>query len=207
MMKTKWMVAVMMFAACVLSSCGGGKKQAQNAEEAVAAMRNTDYYEGGTIARRGNIIQPVIDYLMQDEYLSKTYPKSTGREKYSNEFLNNIISKAKQYTSNNDDIITTITAYTAETIIDQINRFCKGIKKLVVAGGGANNEYILAYLKSKLNIEVAKSNINDEMEAIGFAMLGYATINNMPSNVKAVTGARDNVILGNITKAPKVSGV
>ena len=38
MMKTKWMVAVMMFAACVLSSCGGGKKQAQNAEEAVAAM-------------------------------------------------------------------------------------------------------------------------------------------------------------------------
>lgn len=37
-MKAKWMVAVMMFAACVLSSCGGGKKQAQNAEEAVAAM-------------------------------------------------------------------------------------------------------------------------------------------------------------------------
>ena len=37
-MKAKWMVAVMMFAACfVLSSCGGGKKQAQNAEE-VAAM-------------------------------------------------------------------------------------------------------------------------------------------------------------------------
>lgn len=38
MMKAKWMVAVMMFAACVLSACGGGKKQAQNAEEAVAAM-------------------------------------------------------------------------------------------------------------------------------------------------------------------------
>ena len=38
MMKAKWMVAVMMFAVCVLSSCGGGKKQAQNAEEAVVAM-------------------------------------------------------------------------------------------------------------------------------------------------------------------------
>ena len=37
-MKAKWMVAVMMFAACILSACGGGKKQAQNAEEAVAAM-------------------------------------------------------------------------------------------------------------------------------------------------------------------------
>ena len=42
-MKTKWMVAVMMFAACfVLSSCGGGKKQAQNAEEAVSAMSIDD---------------------------------------------------------------------------------------------------------------------------------------------------------------------
>lgn len=41
-MKTKWMVAVMMVAACfVLSSCGGGKKQAQNAEE-VAAMSIDD---------------------------------------------------------------------------------------------------------------------------------------------------------------------
>ena len=40
-MKTKWMVAVMMFAACVLSSCGGGKKQAQNAEE-VAVMSIDD---------------------------------------------------------------------------------------------------------------------------------------------------------------------
>ena len=40
-MKAKWMVAVMMFAACVMSSCGGGKKQAQNAEE-VAAMSIDD---------------------------------------------------------------------------------------------------------------------------------------------------------------------
>ena len=40
-MKAKWMVAVMMFAACVLSSCGGGKKQAQNAEE-VAVMSIDD---------------------------------------------------------------------------------------------------------------------------------------------------------------------
>lgn len=42
-MKTKWMVAVMMVAACfMVSSCGGGKKQAQNAEETVAAMSIDD---------------------------------------------------------------------------------------------------------------------------------------------------------------------
>ena len=41
-MKAKWMVAVMMVAACFMSSCGGGKKQAQDAEEAVVAMSIDD---------------------------------------------------------------------------------------------------------------------------------------------------------------------
>ena len=41
-MKTKWMVAVAMIAAClVMVSCGGGKKQ-QAAEEAVVAMSIDD---------------------------------------------------------------------------------------------------------------------------------------------------------------------
>ena len=78
----------------------------------------------------------------------------------------------------------------------------EGIEKIVIAGGGANNKYIIKYLQDNLDYEVVKSDINDEMEAIGFALLGYATLNNIPSNVKSVTGARDNVILGNITKAP-----
>lgn len=174
---------------------------------AMKLLYNKTYDECGNVAKRGKVIEPVLEYLMNDEYLKMPYPKSTGREKYNNEFLENIIKMAYTYTSNNDDIITTITTYTAQTIVDQIERFFSGIEKIVIAGGGANNEYILEYLRSKLNFEVQKSDINDEMEAIGFAMLGYATMNNIPSNVKAVTGARDNVILGNITKAPKVLGV
>ncbi len=169
---------------------------------AMKILYNMPYDNCGNIAKRGKVIKPVLDYLMQDEYLSMPYPKSTGREKYSSEYLNQIINMSREYTNNKEDIITTITAYTAETIIDQISRFFTGIEKIVIAGGGANNEYIMAYLQNKLDFEVVKSNINDEMEAIGFALLGYATINNMPSNVKSVTGARDSVILGNITKAP-----
>ena len=66
-----------------------------------------------------------------------------------------------------------------------------------------NNNYILKYLTDNLKAEVVKSEINDEMEAIGFAMLGYATKNNLPSNVISVTGAKEKVILGNITKVPR----
>ena len=42
-MKAKWMVAVAMFAAClVMVSCGGKKQQSQNTEEAVVAMSIDD---------------------------------------------------------------------------------------------------------------------------------------------------------------------
>lgn len=169
---------------------------------AMRRLYDLPYDLGGRVAKSGNIVKPVLDFLMQDEYLSLPYPKSTGREKYNDAYLDNVIKMCLEYSKNNADIITTLTAYTASTIIDQINRFFSGIEKIVIAGGGANNDYIIDYLKSNLDFEVVKSNINDEMEAIGFAMLGYATLNNIPNNVKSVTGARDNVILGNITKAP-----
>ena len=55
-MKAKWMVAVMMVAACFMfSSCGGGKKQAQNAEEAVTAMSIDD-----VMAKAADLVEQTV---------------------------------------------------------------------------------------------------------------------------------------------------
>jgi len=54
-MKAKWMVAVMMVTACFLSSCGGGKKQAQNAEEAVVAMSIDD-----VMAKAADLVEQTV---------------------------------------------------------------------------------------------------------------------------------------------------
>lgn len=170
---------------------------------AMKKLFGKEFDANGETALSGKVIDEVLENLLEDEYLKLPYPKSTGREKYNNEFLENIINECLKYTNDYIDVITTITAYTASTIIDQYERFLGNIEKVVVAGGGANNNYILKYLKEHLNAEVVKSEINDEMEAIGFAMLGFATKNDLPSNVKSVTGAKENVILGNITKAPR----
>ena len=54
-MKTKWMVAVAMIAAClVMVSCGGGKKQ-QAAEEAVVAMSIDD-----VMAKAGELVDQTV---------------------------------------------------------------------------------------------------------------------------------------------------
>ena len=43
---------------------------------------------------------------------------------------------------------------------------------------------------------------SDGKEALAFVVLGYQTLINKPSNVKSVTGAKDYVVLGNITLNP-----
>ena len=42
----------------------------------------------------------------------------------------------------------------------------------------------------------------DAFEAFGFAILGHMRLLNEPSNVKNVTGADNDVCLGNITYPP-----
>lgn len=54
-MKAKWMVAVMMVTACFLSSCGGGKKQSQNVEEAVVAMSIDD-----VMAKAADLVEQTV---------------------------------------------------------------------------------------------------------------------------------------------------
>ena len=93
-MKTKWMVAVMMFAACfVLSSCGGGKKQAQNTEEAVAAK--TLRVEAGELgAFDTKVVNNVVTVkgTLKEERIDEAYlqdwenrVKNQTEEKHGNE--------------------------------------------------------------------------------------------------------------------------
>lgn len=157
---------------------------------------------GGKIAKSGMIHQGILQELLNDAYFQECYPKSTGREKYNDAYLNEVIEKMKKLDQRNQDIIATLTAFTAYSIIDQYQRFLGPIDELIVSGGGAHNEFILDLLKQKLGIPVIVEDRTDAYEAFGFAILGHMTVLQKPSNVKSVTGAKQSVVLGNITYPP-----
>lgn len=170
-------------------------------DEAMKLLYNKPYDEGGEVALSGTVNNKVLEKLMDDEYLDLPYPKSTGREKYNKTFLNKIIED--MINEPKENIITTITAYTADTIVYSYNKFCKNVDEMILSGGGSYNEFIVKRLEEKLNIPITIHSESDSYEAFCFVVLGHHTYMHEPSNMKVVTGAKDEVILGNFTYPPR----
>ncbi len=167
---------------------------------------NLPYDEDGQIALRGVIISEILEHLKKDEFIYHKPPKSTGREKYSYDFMEQLASELNFASYKKEDIITTITEFTVYSIAYQYLNFIKKIDKAVISGGGSHNKYIIKRLKelTKMNIITGEEfGLNsDAKEAVAFAILGYMTLKGRPSNVPSATGAKNHVILGQITPSP-----
>jgi len=167
---------------------------------------NKPYDENGDIASSGNIIPELLDYLKEDEFLKVCPPKSTGREQYSIEFMEYLIEKFSLNEKKKEDIVCTFTYFTAYSIAYHYLSYLKDIDLVVVNGGGSHNKFILKTLEELTSLKIITGEgfgINsDSKEALAFVVLGHQTLLGKPSNVKSVTGAKDFVILGNITISP-----
>ena len=171
-------------------------------DEATLILFDKPFDESGNIAKCGTINKEVLEELLNDEYIKRPYPKSTGREKYNTEFVNNVINKVLSSGGKKEDVISTLTAFTAYSIIYAYDNFLGDIDQVIVSGGGSHNEYMMNILKDKYHEKVIVENRTDAFEAFGFAILGHMTLLNKPSNVPVVTNASRQVVLGNITNPP-----
>lgn len=164
------------------------------------------YDENGNIASRGQVIKQVFEYLKEDSFIYQNPPKSTGREQYSVEMMEQIDKKFDFNKYKKEDIICTFTYFTAYCIAYHYNNYLKNIDLVIVNGGGSHNKFILKILKELTNLKIITGEEfgidSDGKEALAFVILGHQTLLNKPSNVCSVTGAKDYVILGNITPNP-----
>ena len=158
-----------------------------------------DFDDCGKIAKKGHVVEEVLQDLMADPYLHAKAPKSTGREKYNEAYLSEIILKIRGLGGSDNDIITTLAAYTADSIMFSYEHFLPQIDRVIVSGGGVFNEFIMERLSQKIPCAVQKENNYEALEALSFAILGYYTLQGVPSNVPNVTGASRPAVLGNIT--------
>ena len=174
-------------------------------DEAMQCLFNLAYDDNGTIASKGKLIEPLMEQLKKDPYLSLVPPKTTGREVYGSNYTHQLLNQYN--TCNPEDIIATLTWFTAYSIAENYRRFIldkHDVKKVILGGGGAHNASLRHFLANELpGIAVLTQEdlgySSDAKEAIAFVILGNETMHHQFSNVPKATGAKQKVILGNVT--------
>jgi anhydro-N-acetylmuramic acid kinase len=159
-----------------------------------AEHQGRSYDKDGEWARTGSVDYALLDAMMSDDYFEQPYPKSTGREKFNRDWLQEYLS-GKTY--NPEDVQRTLLEFTAMSIANEVLRFNRDV--VLLCGGGAKNCFLVERMKALMpNIEVAIAQNADMIEAMTFAWLAYKRVHKEEVNLKDVTGASDNAVLGGL---------
>ncbi|MEI6444262.1 MAG: anhydro-N-acetylmuramic acid kinase [Nostocales cyanobacterium ELA583] len=162
------------------------------------------YDENGDWAASGTPCYPLVEQWLSHEYFHLPPPKSTGRELFGLAYLHDCLQDAHPYQLNSADFLATITELTAASIVHSYDTFLpRRPHKVLLCGGGSRN----IYLKNRLELLLGNVPVSttDEFgvsaafkEAIAFAVLAYWRNIGIPGNLPAVTGAYEEMLLGEI---------
>ena len=83
-----------------------------------------------------------------------------------------------------------------------------GIRQLITSGGGVRNGHLMARIRARLPaLEVVLSDVHgipaQFKEAVKFATLAYANVQQLANNIPAASGASGFTILGKTVQAPR----
>lgn len=160
----------------------------------IAEHQNVPYDKDGEWARSGTVDYGLLDAMMSDGYFSLPYPKSTGRERFNAQWLQSHL-KGKTHTP--EDVQRTLVELTALSITNEALQF--PVDVALLCGGGAKNSFLVERIKALMpNLEVAIAQHTDEIEAMTFAWLAYKRLHKESINLKDVTGASKNAVLGGL---------
>lgn len=161
----------------------------------------TDYDKNGDWANSGEVEIGLLNHFKQDSYFSAEFPKSTGKEYFSPAWLETKLDGFNN-TIQPVDIQASLCQLTADTIADSIYQCAPETEQVLLCGGGAHNQCLVASLEQQINCSVlstASYEIDpDHVEAMAFAWLAQQTITSKFGSVSSVTGAKSARVLGAI---------
>lgn len=161
--------------------------------------------EGGALAASGQVSEALLSFMLEDAYLKQPIPKTTGRERYGEEYVNRLVSKAETLGVSLHDALSTATCFTAECIRIGMENFCTPYpEQLVIGGGGSQNDTLLSFIKRALpKCQVVTNEAlhmdSNAKEAVAFAVLANETVCCHFNNAVKATGAKHPVVMGKIS--------
>ena len=150
------------------------------------------YDKDAAISSNGTVNQELLQQLKSDDFFQMPFPKTTGPELFTKQFVFDAQSKSGTSGISVEDLLATLTRFSAETIAEaikinientglQINTFCT-----YMSGGGMHNPLLVKFLKELLPCEFLKTDIlgidGNAKEAVLFAILANETVAGSPCN-------------------------
>jgi anhydro-N-acetylmuramic acid kinase len=162
-----------------------------------------DYDAEGAWAATGVVHESFLSNMLAEPYFALPPPKSTGRDLFNDDWLKQHILYPH---CRPQDIARTLVELSAYSICQALTKYCPDVDEVYLCGGGARNTLLVSTLKIMLkdkpvlNTDALGVGV-DWLEAVAFAWLAKQTLENKPSNLPAVTGAKGLRILGAIYPA------
>ena len=166
------------------------------------------YDKDAEIARQGAVNQLLLDELKSDNFFKTAFPKTTGPELFSIEYVKKAQAKSNTEHISVNDLLATLTRFSAETIAEAvnftINNTSYNIKdfNVYMSGGGMHNPLLVSWLKELLPCNFLKTNdlgiSGDAKEAVLFAILANETVSGGESDFGSRRGI-PSVSMGKIS--------
>jgi len=163
------------------------------------------YDAGGQLAATGHVSAPLLAWMMDDPYLRKAPPKTTGREYYGTVYVDRLCDEAGRLCVSPVDTLATATRFTAESIACGLRSFAREApSRLIVGGGGSLNHTLMAHLRDLLphcRVMTGEELGFDSQakEAVAFAILANECVFASCNNAPGATGASHPTVMGKIS--------
>jgi anhydro-N-acetylmuramic acid kinase len=162
---------------------------------------NKAFDEDSAIANSGKVNHHLLTALLSHPFFDEAAPKTTGPELFNLAFVENAQQQSQTKEVPPEDLVSTISAFTAISIINFIKANIQADNpKIFVSGGGARNPFVIAQLKLAFEDikDTSSLGINpDAKEAILFALLGNEALCGEP----IAMGNNPGVLMGKFSFA------
>ncbi|VAW44939.1 Anhydro-N-acetylmuramic acid kinase [hydrothermal vent metagenome] len=176
---------------------------------------NVPFDDAGKLAKQGTPNQALLNQLLSHPYFALAHPKSTGRETFNLNWLNEQIALVVNHSADKLplyplDIISTLNRFTAITIANEIHRVMQQPNlsqstqtPVWIVGGGAFNPHLIQSIQQHLpscNVQssAAKGINPNAIEAMMCAWLAKQRIEALTVPLVHVTGAQRDAVLGGL---------
>lgn len=164
----------------------------------------------GVRARRGRVDDALLAEWLDDDYLRRPAPKSTGRERYGTRRVDEVLARWRDVRpgGDDDDLLATLVALTTRSIawacrdlVPAAAERATVLDRLLVGGGGAQNPAVMDSLRAELpGVIVEPFDAHGvpaaAAEAMAFSLMGRNTLLGLVNHLPRCTGAAHARVLG-----------